>query len=104
MELKKQPNMRYFLAGKKRPFATSTTGELWLMEISCQQCNGDIKSMINDLEYYDNITKILQTYLDNGYGTCVNPYEEKVVFINTGEKLKTIVTCRLPDETVNRIF
>ena len=47
---------------------------------------------------------ILQTYLDNGYGTCVNPYEEKVVFINTGKKLKTIVTCRLPDETVNRIF
>ena len=47
---------------------------------------------------------ILQTYLDNGYGTCVNPYEEKVVFINTGKKLKTIVTCHLPDETVNRIF
>lgn len=59
-------DVAWYVKGRKRPIAYSTVATKELFDDLAEQCNGDLKLILENIHYDRDLIEIVQRYLDLG--------------------------------------
>ena len=57
----------FYVKGRKKPIAYSTAADRDMFNWTAEECNGDLKLMLENLRYSPSVREIVQKYINLGF-------------------------------------